>query len=42
MLEPKLGVLLFVIRGFFKEGGDLVISLFACNRCKVGVFVAGL
>ena len=41
-LEPHLGVFLFILGGFGKDLGDLLIALFFGDAGKVGVFIAGL
>ena len=42
LLEPELGVLLFVLGGLEEECGYLLIALFLRNTCKIGVFIACL
>ena len=42
VLEPQLGVFLFVVRGFEEERGDLFIAVLFCLAGEVGVFVSGL
>ena len=42
LLEPELGVLLFVLGGLEEECGYLLIALLLRNTCKIGVFIACL
>ncbi len=42
ILEPDLGVFLFVAGGFFKDVGNLDVAFFASLRRKICVFVARL
>ena len=42
VLEPDLGVFLFIIGRLFKDLGDLDIAVFLGLGSKVGVLVAGL
>ena len=42
LLEPQLGVLLFVLGGLEEERGDLLVALLLGGGGEVGVFVARL
>ena len=42
LLEPELGVFLFVLGGLEEDRADLLIALFLGRGCEVGVFIARL
>ena len=42
LLEPELGVLLFILGGLEEERGYLLIALLLRDACEIGVFIACL